>query len=472
MQIGSDLAREAANRCVQATGDGTTTATTLVQAMCHAGVNFIEAGTSPWELKLQMDSAAALIVEQLTLMAVPVTTPEETSAIAYIASNGDQALADIICEAFALVGVEGAVSVEESGTILTDLTITNGIEFISGEFLSASFANDLERFEAVYEDAFVLLYEGRIGTAKSIAPLLAQVSKTGKPLLVICGDIEQDGLACFVVNRIRAQAPIVVVKSGAYGERRKDLLRDIAAVTGGTAIMDDSGIKLESANLSHLGQTRRIVVTDSTTTVIDGYGTPESIASRVGEIKTKMETADGVNKAWLERRLAQLTTGIALIRVGGNTNAEMRERKDRFDDAAGAVRCAIQSGCVPGGGLALLKAQARVFSSNPGLTVVSQACVEPLKQIAKNAGEDPVMVLLKIIEHPFYMFPDPKYDWGYDARANEFTNLIERGILDPVKVVIEALKNATATAGTLLLTECLDVEPKEEIEAAIQRGSR
>jgi chaperonin GroEL len=469
-QIGSDLAREAANKCVHATGDGTTTTTVLVQGMVHAGANFIARGIDPWSMKRGIDKAAALVIEQLETIARPVENPEQTFDVANISSNGDFSIARMVCVAFHQVGIDGAVTVEESGTALTELSVTSGIQFRSGEFLSPSFANDLERFEAVYEDAYILLFEGRIGTAKSLAPLLAQVARTGKPFLCIAGDWEQDALALLVVNRLKSGAPVVAVKTGAYAERRRDLLRDIASLTGGTAILDDSGVKIESATLAHLGQAKRIVVSDKDTTIVDGYGPPEDVAARVAEIRTKLESAEGVNKLWLERRLAQLAGGIAVIKVGGNTETEMREKKDRFDDAVGATRAAIERGFVPGGGLALLKAQARVFASlkgdeQAGLTVVSQACAEPLKQIARNAGYDADAILIATMGQKGYKLPGTAF--GFDAKAGEFTDLVERGVIDPAKVVIEALRNAAATAGMILTTELLDIEPKEEIEAAI-----
>jgi chaperonin GroEL len=468
--IGADLCREAANRCVYATGDGTTTTTVLTQAMVHAGANFIESGIDPWSLKRGIDKASALVIQQLEKLAQPIDSPEQTFHIANISANGDESIASMVCDAFKQVGIDGAVAVEESNTVITELTVTSGIQFKSGEFLSTAFVTDPERFEAVYEDAYILLFEGRIGSAKSIAPLLAQVAKTGKPLLCIAGDWEQDALAALVINKVRAGAPLVGVKTGAYAERRKDLLRDIASLTGGTAILDDSGIKIESVNLSHLGQAKRIVVSDKDTLIVDGYGSAEVVNGRIGEIRTKIESAEGVNKLWLERRLAQLTGGIAVIKVGGNTDTEMREKKDRFDDAVGATRAAIEKGFVPGGGLALLKAQARVHASlkgdeQVGITVVSQACAEPLKQIARNAGYDAGEILSRTMGQRAFKMPHTAH--GFDAKAGEFTDLIERGVLDPVKVVIEALRNAASTAGMILTTELLATEPIEEIEAAM-----
>jgi len=469
MMMGADLCREAANRCVQATGDGTTTTTVLTQAMVHAGANFIASGIDPWSLKRGIDKASALVIEQLEKIAQPIDS-QQTFHIANISSNGDESIASMVCDAFKQVGIEGAVAVEESNTVITELTVTSGIQFKSGEFLSTAFVTDAERFEAVYEDAYILLFEGRVGTAKSIAPLLAQVAKTGKPLLCIAGDWEQDALAALVINKVRAGAPLVGVRTGAYAERRKDLLRDIASLTGGTAILDDSGIKIESVNLSHLGQAKRIVVSDKDTLIVDGYGSAEVVNGRIGEIRTKIESAEGVNKLWLERRLAQLTGGIAVIKVGGNTETEMREKKDRFDDAVGATRAAIEKGFVPGGGLALLKAQGRVTASlkgdeQVGITVVSQACAEPLKQIARNAGYEPVEILTQTMGQRGFKMPHTAH--GFDAKAGEFTDLIERGVIDPVKVVIEALRNAASTAGMILTTELLATEPIEELEAAI-----
>ncbi len=469
-QIGSDLAREAANRCVHATGDGTTTTTVLVQGMVHAGANYIEQGIDPWTLKRGIDKAAGLVIEQLKAMATPVTTAKETYHIANISSHYDDFIATKVCEAFEKVGVDGVVTVEESDTVLTELKVTSGIQFRSGEFLSQAFVTDPERFECVYQDAFILLFEGRIGTAKSIAPLLGQVSKTGKPLLCVAGDWELDALACLVVNRVRAGAPLVGVKTGAYTERRRDLLRDIAAITGGTAILDDSGLKIESVTVDMLGQAKRIVVSDKDTTVLEGYGKVENVQARISEIKTKLPTAEGVNKLWLQQRLGQLTGGIAVIKVGGTTETEMRERKDRFDDAAGATRAAIEFGYVPGGGLALLKAQARVPGAlmgdeQVGLTVVAQACAEPLKQIAKNAGFDPDEILTKSMSSPGFFLSHS--GWGFDAMKGEFIDLVESGVIDPLKVVVEALRNAAATAGMILTTECLDTEPKEDLKAAI-----
>lgn len=462
-QVGADFAREAANRTVYACGDGTTTSTILVQAMCHAGFNYIERETDPWTIKRDMDSAAALIVEQLEQAAIPLTTPEQTFHIANISSNGDAEIATMVCDAFKQVGIDGVVSVEESNSVLTELTVTSGIQFHSGEFLSTTFVNDTDRFEVVYDDAYILLFEGRIPTAKSIAPLLAKVSKTGKPLLCIAGDWEQDALACLIVNRIKAKAPLVAVRTGAYLERRKDLLRDIATLTGGRAILDDAGTKIESVELTDLGQARRIVVSDKSTTIVDGYGNATELESTIQQIRTKLESAEGINKKWLEHRLAQLKGGIAVIKAGGNTETSMREKKDRFDDAVGATRAAIERGFVPGGGLSLLKAQARVQGSSVGHKVVSQACAEPLKQIAKNAGFNPEYILSQTMGNHGFLDSSAH---GFDAKAGEFTDLIERGVIDPVKVVIEALRNATATAGMILTTECLVTEPMEELEAA------
>jgi chaperonin GroEL len=472
MQIGSDLAREAANKTVYSCGDGTTTSTVLVQAMCHAGSNYIEQGVSPWALKRGMDKAALLIIEQLEKMARPITTPEETFHIANISSNGDKYIAQHVCDAFRKVGTDGVVSVEESGTVLTELSLTSGIQFNSGDFLSQAFVNDPERFQAVYEDAYVLLFEGRIGTAKSILPLLQQVAKTRRPLLLIAGDWEQDALACLVVNCLRAKSPIVAVKTGAYAERRKDLLRDIAAITGGQAILDDSGTKIESVTLDMLGQASRIVVSDKDTTISGGVGDP---APQIAEIKSKLDAAEGLNKQWLQRRLALLTGGIAVIKVGGNTDAQMRESKDRFDDAVGATRCAIESGYVPGGGLALLKAQGRVLTplegdERIGLTVVAQACAEPLKQIIRNAAYDEGKVLTTLMGERSFLLPNTA--WGFNSATGEYCDMVEAGVIDPCKVVVEALRNATATAGMILTTECLCTEPEEDIKAAIEAGRR
>jgi chaperonin GroEL len=461
MQIGSDLTREAANRAVYATGDGTTTATVLVQGMVHAGTNFIEKGTDPWSLKRGMDKAADLVIEQLRTLARPIDDPKQTFHVANISSNYDNFIATKVCEAFEKVGVDGVVSVEESGTVLTELKMTSGIQFRSGGFMSSTFVTDLERFECVYQDALVLLFEGRIGSARSLAPLFAQVAKTGKPFLCVAGDWEQDALALLVANRQRSNAPVVGVKTGAYTERRRDLLRDIAALTGGTAVLDDSGTRLESVTLEMLGQAKRIVVSDKDTTIVEGYGKVEDVKARISEIRTKLETAKGVDELWLKQRLGQLTGGIALIQVGGTTETEMRERKDRFDDAVGATRCAIAEGYVPGGGLALLKAQARIFETlegdeQAGLVVVSQACAEPMKQIVKNAGFNPEEILIKVMGDPTYRLPQA--DFGFDAKTGEYAPLIERGIIDPLKVVVEAFRNAVATAGMILTTECLCTE--------------
>jgi chaperonin GroEL len=463
--IGADLAREAANRCVYATGDGTTTTTVLVQGMVRAGMNFINQGIDPWSIKRGMDKASALIIEQLETIAQPLTTPEQTFHIANISSNGDEAIASLVCDAIKQVGIEGCVAVEESQTVLTELSVTSGISFKSGEFLSTTFVTDPERFEAVYEDALILLFEGKILSGKSLAPLLGQVAKAGKPLLIIAGEYEQDALSVLVYNRAKANVPWVAVRTGQYAERRKDILRDIASLTGGTAILEGDGTKIENVTLAQLGQAKRIVVSDQSTTIVDGYGDAEAVSSRAAEIRTRLETAEGVNKSWLERRLAQLTGGIAVIKVGGHTDTEMREKKDRFDDAVGATRAAIEKGFVPGGGLSLLKAQARVFATlkgdeQVGLTVVSQACAEPLKQIARNAGFDPDEVLTSTMSETGYRLPNTA--WGFDAKAGEYTDLIERGVIDPVKVVIEALRNATATAGMILTTECLIAEGVEE----------
>ena len=473
-QVGADLCREAANKCVRATADGTTTATVLTQAMCHAGARMIENGLDPWSLRRAMEHACALVLEQVGMLSRPCAQ-SDTRSIALISSNYDCEIADMVSHAFEKVGVEGAVQVDESGTALTSIEVSKGIRFNSGDFLSPTFVTDPERFEATWDDCRILLFEGRIATARSLMPILKEAASAKVPLLIIAGDWEQDALACLVVNRLRAQAPIVGVKTGAYAGRRTDLLRDLAVVTGGTAILDSDGTKIENVRLEACGCAGRIVVTDKDTTITGGRGSAESLESMVGEIRQRLANAEGNDKLWLERRLAQLTGGVALVKVGGNTEAEMRERKDRFDDAVGATRSAIAGGYVAGGGLALLKAQARVrgdFRGDAlaGLTVVSQACAEPLKQIAKNAGKDQGAILSKTMGHPAFLMPRDSF--GYDAKADEFHDLVDAGVMDPTRVVTEALRNATATASLLLTTEVLDTEPQAEIDAAIEAARR
>ena len=461
-KLGAHLCREAAQKTVDHAGDGTTTSTLLVQAMCHAGMRLLASGANPAALKRGMEKAAELIAAQVKASASPVAG-DMIKQIATVSANGDEKIGELIAQAVEKVGKDGVIQLEESQTLETYLEIVDGLQIPSG-YLSPNFVTDPERMQVVYENALILLYEGTIGTAKSLVPLLKQINEVNQPLLIIAGDYNNEVLAALVLNR-RNGILSCAVKSGAFGDRRRELLRDIAALTGGVAITEDQGIKLESVLLAQLGKAKKVVVDHQLATIAQGEGKAKDIEGRILEARTLLEREkDATARKALQERLAGLAGGIALIRVGAATEAEMREKKDRVEDAMYAAKCAAQEGIVPGGGLALLRASQEVRRELQleqeemlGAQIVLDSCSEPLKQIAENAGLSGDAVVEKIR-------PTAKFGYGLNARTGKYEDLLEAGVIDPCKVVTEALKNATSIAAVILTSEAVVAEVNKENE--------
>ena len=457
--LGAQLAKEVATKTNDVAGDGTTTATVLAQAMVHLGLRSVAAGANPMDLKRGIDLAAAEVSERLLKSAREV---EEQTEIAHVAtiSAQDPKLGELIAEAFAKVGKDGVVTVEESPTMGIELEFTEGLQFDKG-YVSQYFVTDQERLEAVLEDAYVLVHQNKISSMADFLPLLEQVAQTKKPLLVIAEDVEGEALATIVVNKIRGLLNIVAVKAPGFGDRRKAMLADIATLTGATLVTEDLGIKLESVGLDALGTARRIVVTKDTTTIVDGGGDQTAIQERIRTIQTEIEATDSDwDREKLQERLAKLSGGVCVLRVGAATEVELKERKHRLEDAISATRAAIEEGIVVGGGAALvhiavgLDDLGKTGDVATGVTVVRKALSEPARWIALNAGQEGSVVVAKIAELPA--------GHGYNAATGEYGDLLAQGVIDPVKVTRSAVQNAASIAGMLLTTETLIVEKPEE----------
>jgi len=459
-QIGSDIVREAAQKTVEACGDGTTTSTVLAQAMCRLGMQQLDLGVSPVALKAGIEKATKTIIKEIEKMTIPVTD-EMVFQVANISANGDEAIAKIVAAAVSKVGKDGVITVEESRTLETHLDVVDGLQVHSG-YLSPNFITDRNRAQCVFEgDVHILLYEGKIATAKSIVPLLRQIHEAHASLLIIAGDFDNDALAGLCLNKIKAGLPVCAIRSGAFGDRRRELLRDIASLTGGKAITDDLGLKLENILLADLGMASRVVVDTTRTVIVKGAGDDQAIEGRIIEIRNQLEKAEGIDKVHLQQRLAGLAGGVAVIKVGATTEVEMREKKDRVEDATFATKAALEEGIVPGGGIALLRSAMAVDVSSflpeelPGVHTVLAACEKPLTQIVENAGKKAAEVMEQVRQSSQVI--------GYNARTGKYEDLVASGVIDPAKVVKEALKNAASVAGMILTTEALvaEIETKE-----------
>jgi chaperonin GroEL len=461
--LGAQLAKEVATKTNDVAGDGTTTATVLAQAMVHLGLRSVAAGANPMDLKRGIDIAAAEVSERLLKSAREV---EEQTEIAHVAtiSAQDVKIGELIAEAFAKVGKDGVVTVEESPTMGLELEFTEGLQFDKG-YVSQYFVTDQERLEAVLEDAYVLVHQNKISSMADFLPLLEKVAQTKKPLLVIAEDVEGEALATIVVNKIRGLLNIVAVKAPGFGDRRKAMLGDIATLTGATLVTEDLGIKLESVGLDALGSARRIVVTKDNTTIVDGAGDQTAIKERIRQIQTEIEATDSDwDREKLQERLAKLSGGVCVLRVGAATEVELKERKHRLEDAISATRAAIEEGIIVGGGAALvhiavgLDDLGKTGDVATGVTVVRKALSEPARWIALNAGQEGSVVVAKIATLPA--------GHGYNAATGEYGDLMKQGVIDPVKVTRSAVQNAASIAGMLLTTETLIVEkPVEETPA-------
>lgn len=460
--MGAQMVREVASKTNDIAGDGTTTATVLAQAIVREGAKGVAAGMNPMDLKRGIDLAVTAIVKDIVAKAKKINTSEEVAQVGTISANGEKEIGQYIADAMQKVGNEGVITVEEAKTADTELEVVEGMQFDRG-YLSPYFVTNPEKMVAELDDAYILLHEKKLSNLQAMLPVLEAVVQTGKPLLIISEDVEGEALATLVVNKLRGGLKIAAVKAPGFGDRRKAMLEDIAILTGGQVISEDIGIKLENVTLEMLGRAKKISITKENTTIVDGHGKKAEIEGRVAQIKGQIEeTTSDYDREKLQERLAKLAGGVAVIRVGGATEIEVKEKKDRIDDALNATRAAVQEGIVPGGGTALLRASIvlNIKGANDdqtaGINIVRKALQSLVRQIAENAGDEGSIIVGKILE-------SNTDNYGYNAQTGEFGDMIAMGIVDPVKVVRTALQNAASVAGLLVTTEAMIAElPKKE----------
>jgi chaperonin GroEL len=463
--MGAQMVREVASKTSDIAGDGTTTATVLAQSIVKEGAKSVAAGMNPMDLKRGIDLAVEAIVKDLRSHAKKVTANDEIAQVATISANGDTEIGRFLAEAMQKVGNEGVITVEEAKSLNTELEVVEGMQFDRG-YISPYFVTNAEKMRAELEDPYILIHEKKLSALQSMLPLLESVVQSGKPLLIIAEDIEGEALATLVVNKLRGGLKIAAVKAPGFGDRRKAMLEDIAILTGGTMIAEDLGIKLENVTLNMLGRAKKVVIDKENTTMVNGSGAKKDIEARVAQIKLHIEeTTSDYDREKLQERLAKLAGGVAVIRVGGATEVEVKERKDRVDDAMHATRAAVEEGILPGGGVALLralKALERVKTANAdqkaGVDIVRRAIQMPARQIVENAGEDGSLVVGKLIEKS-------DYNWGFNAATGEYQDLVRAGVIDPAKVVRTALQDAASIAALLITTEALVAEKPKKAEA-------
>jgi chaperonin GroEL len=464
--MGAQMVREVASKTSDQAGDGTTTATVLAHAIVKEGAKAVAAGMNPMDLKRGIDRAVSAVVEDLKKHSKAISSNDEIAQVGTISANGDSEIGRFLAEAMKKVGNEGVITVEEAKSLETELDVVEGMQFDRG-YISPYFVTNAEKMRAEMEDPYLLIYEKKLSALNDLLPLLEAVVQTGKPLLIIAEDVEGEALATLVVNKLRGGLKVAAVKAPGFGDRRKAMLEDIAILTGGTAISEDLGIKLEHAKLDMLGKAKKVTVEKENTTIVSGAGKKKDIEGRVAQIKAQIEeTTSDYDREKLQERLAKLAGGVAVIRVGGATEVEVKERKDRVDDAMHATRAAVEEGILPGGGVALLrsiKALGRLKAENEdqktGIDIVRKALSTPARQIAVNAGEDGSIVVGKISENE-------SYTYGYDAQEGQYGDLVAKGIIDPTKVVRHALQDAASIAGLLVTTEAMVAEkPKKETPA-------
>jgi chaperonin GroEL len=469
--MGAQMVREVASKCSDTAGDGTTTATVLAAAIVKEGAKAVAAGMNPMDLKRGIDLAVEAVVEDLKKNSKKVTSNDEIAQVATISANGDQEIGRFLADAMKRVGNEGVITVEEAKSLETELDVVEGMQFDRG-YISPYFITNADKMRVEMEDPYILIYEKKLSGLQELLPLLEAVVQTGKPLLIIAEEVEGEALATLVVNKLRGGLKVAAVKAPGFGDRRKAMLQDIAILTGGTAISEDLGIKLENVTLSMLGRAKKVMIDKENTTIVNGAGKKKDIDDRIAQIKQQIEeTTSDYDREKLQERLAKLAGGVAVIRVGGATEVEVKERKDRVDDAMHATRAAVEEGILPGGGVALLRAIEaikRVRTENEdqkhGVEIVRKALSWPARQIAINAGEDGSVVVGKILEKD-------QYNWGYDAQTGEYTDLVKKGIIDPTKVVRTALQDAASVAGLLITTEAMVAElPKKKETPAAPPG--
>ena len=467
--MGAQMVKEVASKTNDVAGDGTTTATVLAQAIVAEGMKYLTAGMNPTDLKRGIDKAVAALVEELKNIAKPCDTSKEIAQVGSISANSDEQVGAIIAEAMEKVGKEGVITVEDGKSLENELDVVEGMQFDRG-YLSPYFINDTEKQIAALDNPFVLLFDKKISNIRDLLPVLEQVAKASRPLLIIAEDVEGEALATLVVNNIRGILKTVAVKAPGFGDRRKAMLQDIAILTGGTVIAEEVGLSLEKATLEDLGQAKRIEIGKENTTIIDGFGNAAQIEARVAEIRQQIETATSdYDKEKLQERVAKLAGGVAVIKVGAATEVEMKEKKDRVEDALHATRAAVEEGVVAGGGVALLRARAALENlhtgnadQDAGVQIVLRAIESPLRQIVANAGGEPSVVVNKVLEG--------KGNYGYNAGSGEYGDMIEMGVLDPAKVTRSALQHAASIAGLMLTTDCMIAEIPEEKPAMPDMG--
>ncbi|MFG1411572.1 chaperonin GroEL [Xanthobacter sp. VTT E-85241] len=465
--LGAQLLREVASKTNDLAGDGTTTATVLAQAIVREGAKSVAAGMNPMDLKRGIDLAVAAIVKDLAANSKKVTSNAEIAQVGTISANGDAEVGKFLAEAMERVGNEGVITVEEAKTAESELDVVEGMQFDRG-YLSPYFVTNAEKMRVEFEDPYILINEKKLSGLQELLPVLEAVVQSGKPLVIIAEDVEGEALATLVVNKLRGGLKVAAVKAPGFGDRRKAMLQDIAILTGGQAISEDLGIKLDSVDLSMLGRAKKVVIEKENTTIVDGAGEKADIEARVAQIKAQIEeTTSDYDREKLQERLAKLAGGVAVIRVGGSTEVEVKEKKDRVDDALHATRAAVEEGIVPGGGVALLRSiavLAGITVENPdqktGIEIVRRAIQTPARQIVQNAGDDGSVVVGKILENPEYSF-------GYNAQTGEYVDMVKAGIIDPTKVVRTALQDAASVASLLITTEALIAEVPKKGGAAM-----
>ena len=462
--MGAQMVKEVASKTSDIAGDGTTTATVLAEAIYREGLKNVTAGANPMGLKRGIDKAVTAMIGSLAELSTPVETSDQVAQVATISANGDKEIGDIIAEAMDKVGKDGTITVEESKTIDTTLDVVEGMQFDKG-YLSPYFATDLETRETNLEDAYILIHEKKISNLQDLLPLLQEISKTGKPLLIIAEDVEGEALSTLVINKLRGTIAVCAVKAPGFGDRRKAMLEDIAILTGGQCITEDLGIKLENVTLEQLGSAKRITVDKDETVIVEGQGAQEAIMGRIKLIKTQIEeTTSDYDREKLQERLAKLAGGVAVINVGAATETEMKEKKARVEDALHATRAAVAEGIVPGGGVALIRTKSVIDGLDVegdeavGASIISRASEAPLRQLITNAAGDPSIVVAKVKEQTG--------NQGFNVATDEYVDMLEAGVIDPTKVTRSALQHASSIAGLLLTTECLVTDIPEPPEPA------
>ena len=462
--IGAQMVKEVASKTSDIAGDGTTTATVLAQGIYRVGASLVTAGHSPMSIKRGIDKAVAALIAELANLAQPVADSKEIAQVGTISANNDATIGNIIAEAMDKVGKEGVITVEEAKGLETTLDVVEGMQFDRG-YLSPYFVTDSEAMKVELDDPQILIFDKKIGSMKDLLPVLEQVARQNRPLVIVAEDVEGEALATLVVNKLRGVLKVAAVKAPGFGDRRKAMLEDIAVLTGGEVISEDRGMKLENASLAQLGTAKRVVITKDDTTIVDGAGSQELLTARVGQIKAQIEeTTSDYDREKLQERLAKLVGGVAVIKVGAATEVEMKEKKARVEDALNATRAAVEEGIVPGGGVALLRVSSVLDNLEvlpeeaAGVNIIRRAIEEPLRQIAANAGVEGSIVIQKVREG--------KGHFGYNAATDTYEDLVAAGVVDPAKVTRSALQNAASISGLLLTTECIIVQKPENDDDA------